>query len=109
MANGTVIPSEAAWKGDIVIGGIQAAGEFKVFQSGGGWKFLFRKPLLQTFKAVHNYEIDEVSITGIGGTATLCNQIPMKKISTDDTREVAEVWELEDREKEEAEMEDYQR
>ncbi|KAG2063691.1 hypothetical protein BDR04DRAFT_961134, partial [Suillus decipiens] len=73
MANRTITPSEAVWKGEVVIGGIQTVGEFKVFQSGGGWKFLFRKPLLRAFKAVHNYETDKVQVTGIGGTVTLCN------------------------------------
>jgi hypothetical protein len=46
MANGTITPSEAVWKGEIEIGGVWTTGEFEVFRSGGGWKFPFRKLLL---------------------------------------------------------------
>ncbi|KAG2349705.1 hypothetical protein BDR05DRAFT_871679, partial [Suillus weaverae] len=60
MANGAIVQSEVVWKGEVVIGGVQAQGEFEVLQSGGGWKFLFGKPLLRAFKAVHDYEVDEV-------------------------------------------------
>ncbi|KAG1726920.1 hypothetical protein EDB19DRAFT_1833266 [Suillus lakei] len=76
MANGTIIQSQAVWRGEVTIGGIRAHGEFEVFQSSGGWKFLLRKPLLQAFKVVHDYESDEVQVSGIGGTATLYNQAP---------------------------------
>jgi hypothetical protein len=68
MANGTIIPSCTTWKGEIEIVGTKAHGEFKVFDSGGGWKFLFGKPMLHVFKVVHDYRTDEVDITGIGGT-----------------------------------------
>ncbi|KAG2749751.1 hypothetical protein P692DRAFT_20693721, partial [Suillus brevipes Sb2] len=73
MANGTVVQSEAVWKGEVSIGGVRAQGEFEVLHSGGGWKFLFGKPLLQAFKAIHDYEVDKVQVTGIGGTTTLRN------------------------------------
>ncbi|KIM63078.1 hypothetical protein SCLCIDRAFT_118266, partial [Scleroderma citrinum Foug A] len=46
MANGTIIPSEATWTGTIHIEGIEATGTFEVFNSGGGWSFLFGKLLL---------------------------------------------------------------
>ena len=74
MANGTVIPSKAVWRGEVTINGISAQGEFEVFDSGGGWKFLFGKPLLHAFKAIHEYETDTVSITGKGGSTTIRNQ-----------------------------------
>ncbi|KIK35641.1 hypothetical protein CY34DRAFT_95739, partial [Suillus luteus UH-Slu-Lm8-n1] len=74
MANGTIIPSQAVWKGEVEIAGIKAHGEFEVFDSGGGWKFLFGKPMLHAFKAVHDYSTDQVRITGKGGTATISNQ-----------------------------------
>ncbi|KAG2135238.1 uncharacterized protein EDB93DRAFT_1107202 [Suillus bovinus] len=67
MVNGAIVQLEAMWKGEVVIGG-----------SGGGWKFLFGKPLLQAFKAVHNYEVDEVQVTG---TRTLYNQMQVIKAS----------------------------
>ncbi|KIK31958.1 hypothetical protein CY34DRAFT_47488, partial [Suillus luteus UH-Slu-Lm8-n1] len=62
MADGAVVQSEAVWKGEVSIGGIQAQGEFEVLCSRGGWKFLFGKPLLQAFKAIHDYEVDEVQV-----------------------------------------------
>ena len=46
MANGTIILLEATWMGTIHIEGIEATGTFEVFNSGGGWSFLFGKPLL---------------------------------------------------------------
>lgn len=49
MVNGAVIPSKALWKGEVMIGGIKTEGEFKVFESGGGWEFLLGKPLLHAF------------------------------------------------------------
>lgn len=76
MANRAVVQSEAVWKGEIVIGGVKARGEFEVLQSGGGWKFLFGKLLLQVFKAVHYYKVNEVRVSGTGGTTTLYNQVP---------------------------------
>ncbi|KAG0701844.1 hypothetical protein DFH29DRAFT_999831 [Suillus ampliporus] len=74
MANSVIIPSQAIWQGEITIAGIRTEGEFKVFDSGGRWKFLFGKPLLHAFKAVHNYETDHVQITGKGGSTTIRNQ-----------------------------------
>lgn len=60
MANGTITLSKAVWRGEITLGGVMVQGEFKVFRSGGGWKFLLGKPLLRAFKAVHNYDRDKV-------------------------------------------------
>ena len=88
MANGTVLPSEAVWKGEITIGGVTMRGEFEVFQSGGGWNFLFGKPLLQTFKAVHDYDTDVVQVTGNGGTTTLQNQTRATNASIEDVEDI---------------------
>ncbi|KAH7919477.1 hypothetical protein BV22DRAFT_987923, partial [Leucogyrophana mollusca] len=74
MANGTVIRSKAIWHGEITIGQVQAKGHFEVFNSGGGWQFLFGKPLLQAFKAVHEYETDVVHISNASVTNTLRNR-----------------------------------
>ena len=73
MANGVIVPSEATWTGTIHVEGVEATGTFEVFDSGGGWSFLFGKPLLQAFKAKHDYETDEVTITNGKTTSTLCN------------------------------------
>ncbi|KAG2743044.1 hypothetical protein P692DRAFT_20689017, partial [Suillus brevipes Sb2] len=74
MANGTIVPSRAVWRGEIVIAGVKTSGEFEVLKSGGGWKFLFGKLLLCAFKAIHNYEMDTVQISGTGGSKTIQNQ-----------------------------------
>jgi len=75
MANGAIVPSEATWSGTIHVEGVETTGMFEVFDSGGGWSFLFGKPLLRAFKAKHNYETDEVTITDSNTTATLRNRI----------------------------------
>jgi hypothetical protein len=46
MANGALIPSQATWTGTFEIEGVKAHGTFEVFNSGGGWSFLFGKPML---------------------------------------------------------------
>jgi hypothetical protein len=70
MANGIIVPSQASWRGIINLGGVEARGEFEVFDSRGSWAFLFRKPLLHAFKARHNFEDDMVTITGNNGMST---------------------------------------
>jgi hypothetical protein len=75
MANGVIIASDAVWRGTIALGGIRAEGEFEVFDSKGGWTFLFGKPLLCQFRAVHNYLTDQVTIQGEGITKTIVNTL----------------------------------
>ena len=70
MANGVIVPSRASWRGIINLGGVEAQGEFEVFDSGGGWVFLFRKPLLCAFKARHNFEDNMVTVMGDNGAST---------------------------------------
>jgi hypothetical protein len=74
MANGCVIPSKAYWQGHINLGGIRTTISFEVFDSGGNWAFLFGKPSLEAFKAIHDYGNDTVTITGIGGSTTISNE-----------------------------------
>lgn len=74
MANGTIILSKAVWKGDIEIAEVRVFEVFKVFDSGGRWKSLFGKLMLHGFKAIHNYEKDQVDISGVSETHTLHNQ-----------------------------------
>ena len=74
VANGVIVQSEGRWEGEIEVNGVKAKVAFEVFDSGGRWDFLFGKTLLETFKAVHNYEVDEIVINGDGGKATIRNQ-----------------------------------
>ena len=71
MANGSIVPSEAHWEGPVNLGGIHTTIAFEVFDSGGNWAFLFGKPSLEAFKAIHDYGNDTISITGIGGSTTV--------------------------------------
>ena len=74
VVNGMIIKSEAKWEGRIEINGISANIAFKIFSSSKKWDFLFGKTLLETFKAVHNYESDKITVYGNGGKTTLHNQ-----------------------------------
>ena len=74
VANGVIVQSEAKWEGEIEVNGVRANVAFEVFDSGGRWDFLFGKTLLETFKATHNYELDEITINGDEGKAVLRNQ-----------------------------------
>jgi hypothetical protein len=74
MASGQVMESEATWEGTVEVEGVRAQGVFEVFDSGGGWEFLFGKPLQTTFTAVHDYKRDTVEIEAAGKRATLTNQ-----------------------------------
>ena len=62
MANGTLIPSEGSWLGDIVVEGVRIGGAFEIFPSGGAWQILLGKPILQSFRAVHEYVTDTIII-----------------------------------------------
>jgi transposase InsO family protein len=74
VANGAIIVSEAKWKGKVEVNGTSTDVVFEVFDSGGKWDFLFGKTLLEAFKAVHNYETDEITLHGMEGTVVLHNQ-----------------------------------
>jgi len=62
MANGTLVPSQAVWKGVMQLGGIEVEGSFEVFNSGGNWAFLLGKPLLRQFNAEQDFSLDTVTI-----------------------------------------------
>ena len=70
MANGATVRSEATWTGTIQVEDIKATGTFEVFNSQDGWSFLFGKPLLRAFKAIHDYATDHVTISD-GTTVTI--------------------------------------
>ena len=75
VANGVIIESEAKWKGKIEVNGISSEVTFEVFDSGGRWDFLFGKTLLEDFKAIHDYELDEITLHGVEGRTTIQNNI----------------------------------
>ncbi|KAF8230723.1 hypothetical protein L208DRAFT_1280521, partial [Tricholoma matsutake] len=66
MADGTVMRAEAVWTGTIQVDNVCVEGSFEVFDSGGSWSFLFGKPLMKAFNAVHYYLKDEVTVAGEG-------------------------------------------
>ncbi|KAJ3859531.1 hypothetical protein EV359DRAFT_86298, partial [Lentinula novae-zelandiae] len=68
MANGTVVLGETSWVGCINVQGVEVDGEFEVFDSGGSWKFLFGKPLLELFLAVHDYGKESLMLHGKQGS-----------------------------------------
>ncbi|KAJ7355177.1 hypothetical protein DFH08DRAFT_803224 [Mycena albidolilacea] len=74
MASGQVMESGATWEGTVEVEGVQAHTVFKVFDSSGGWEFLFGKPLQTVFTAIHDYKQDTVDIEAEGKWATLTNQ-----------------------------------
>ncbi|KAF8191954.1 hypothetical protein K438DRAFT_1762530 [Mycena galopus ATCC 62051] len=74
MASGQLVDLEATWEGTIEVEGVKVRGSFEVFDSGGGWSFLFGKPLQTAFSAVHDYKQDVVSIEAGGKQALLRNQ-----------------------------------
>jgi hypothetical protein len=71
VANGVIVGSEARWKGKVEVNGISTDVMFEVFDSGGKWDFLFGKRLLESFQAVHDYKLDEITLQGTGGRTTL--------------------------------------
>jgi hypothetical protein len=70
VANGVIVGSEAKWKGKVEINGVSSDVIFEVFDSGGKWDFLFGKTLLESFKAVHDYKTDEITLHGTEGRIT---------------------------------------
>ena len=74
VANGEIIKSEARWEGKVEVDGVSVGVAFEVFDSGGKWDFLFGKTLLEAFKAIHDYKLDEITVQGNGGKTTLHNQ-----------------------------------
>jgi hypothetical protein len=70
MANGVLVSSRGYWEGYVRFGGARVRMVFEVFPSGGSWSFLFGKPLLERFAAVHDYGTDTIRIPGKGGGVT---------------------------------------
>ncbi|KAG6818870.1 hypothetical protein H0H93_000737 [Arthromyces matolae] len=73
MANGSIVTPLGCWRGIIRLAGIEALVSLEVFDSGGGWEFLFGKNLMRVFGVVHDYLVDEVTVNVSGRVATLTN------------------------------------
>jgi hypothetical protein len=50
MADGTIVPSQGCWSGDVTLGGQTVNGSFEIFPSGGGWSLLFANPFYERSK-----------------------------------------------------------
>jgi hypothetical protein len=70
MADGRLIPSTGIWNGEVMVRNTVHHGTFEVFDSNEAWVVLFEKPLLKTFKAVHDYDSDVVRIPSSGNNWT---------------------------------------
>ncbi len=75
MANGTLVPSRGSWEGTMTFGPAKAKVAFEVFASSGDWSFLFGKPLLEQFQAVHDYVDDTISVPSPNGHVKLGNRV----------------------------------
>ncbi|GLB45241.1 putative retrotransposable element Tf2 155 kDa protein type 1-like, partial [Lyophyllum shimeji] len=93
MANGTIVTPIGYWGGVLELKGIRVDAEFEVFESGGGWDFLFGKRLMTTFGAIHDYSTDTVRIRVQGAEETLHNQfnIMTNRPTTTSVHNVTEV------------------
>ena len=83
MANGAIVRAKVVWEGEIEIKGVRTRSSFEVFDSGDNWEFLFGKPLLVAFNAIHNYKNDRVTVESRGITVVLTNQIKNPKAKDD--------------------------
>ncbi|KAJ7606297.1 hypothetical protein DFH06DRAFT_1019442, partial [Mycena polygramma] len=73
MADGSEVPSTGFWEGYIRFGGARVWAAFEVFPSGGSWSFLFGKPLLEAFGAIHDYAADTITVRGDAGLTVVPN------------------------------------
>lgn len=62
MANGTIVPGEACWEGDMQLGDLSVSTRCEVFNSGGSWNVLVGKPLLEQLRVIHNYSENSLQI-----------------------------------------------
>ncbi|KAL0564373.1 hypothetical protein V5O48_017673, partial [Marasmius crinis-equi] len=62
MADGAQVLGIASWQGMVRVKGVEVDRELEVFDSGGQWKVLFRKPLLERFRVVNDFGKDRLAI-----------------------------------------------
>ncbi|KIK79931.1 hypothetical protein PAXRUDRAFT_43412, partial [Paxillus rubicundulus Ve08.2h10] len=60
MADSSLVPSTGTWAGTSEWGTVQVTTMFEVFPSGGSWRMLIGKPLLEQLTAIHNYNTDSI-------------------------------------------------
>jgi hypothetical protein len=100
MADGTVVPSQRRWERPIELGNARVNGGFEVFDSKGGWDFLFGKPLLQRFKVIHDYGADTVTVRHphTGTMTVLRNQTHLPNASTTNEKSIRLTLDVEQQE-----------
>jgi hypothetical protein len=62
MADGSLVPSTGVWTGTISWGPINVHTSFEVFPSGGSWRMLIGKPLLEQVQAIQDYGNDAIML-----------------------------------------------
>ncbi|KAG1884631.1 hypothetical protein F4604DRAFT_1919080 [Suillus subluteus] len=62
IANGSEVPSHDVWTGTLQWNKAKIQTLFEVFDSGGVWSMLIRKPLLEQLQVVHDYTTDTIII-----------------------------------------------
>ncbi|KAI6036184.1 hypothetical protein BKA83DRAFT_77523, partial [Pisolithus microcarpus] len=60
MADGTLVKSTGTWSGTLEWGPIRTQATFEVFPSGGSWRMLVGKLLLEQVKAVQDHRSDAI-------------------------------------------------
>ena len=79
MADGRLVPSLGVWKGQVTVKGISQNGVFQVLNSNGAWALLFGKPMLEAYKAVHDYSNDTINLPKGKELVTLENQFASRQ------------------------------
>ena len=62
MANGSLVVSLGIWNGTLEWGPLCVHTSFKVFPSGGSWRMLMGKLLLEQIKAFQDYGLDSITV-----------------------------------------------
>ncbi|KAL0565474.1 hypothetical protein V5O48_016552 [Marasmius crinis-equi] len=97
MADGALVPGIASWNGTVRVKGLEVESSLEVFDSGGQWEVLFGKPLLEKFKAVHDFEKEELVVRKGKELRRIFNEGLGKKIEPKPM--VATIEEVQDKEK----------
>ncbi|KAF8468739.1 hypothetical protein JB92DRAFT_3291275 [Gautieria morchelliformis] len=62
VADNHKIRSEGCWVGEVTVANVTKTQSFDIFKSNGAFKVILGKPWLQAVKAMHDYEVDELTI-----------------------------------------------
>ncbi|KAF9232043.1 hypothetical protein BU15DRAFT_81671 [Melanogaster broomeanus] len=82
MADGSLVASTGVWSGMLEWGPIKVSTTFEVFPSGGSWRMLVGKPLLEQVQAVHNYGLDSIALPHNGSVHILRNFTSFRPLPT---------------------------